>query len=96
MFFRDASGRLCFEIHDADSMEYESVVNRLVRRLHLKPLGELVVGFDEMFRDYSDGQHTIGLEWDCWSGFLVVARTPDAEVLVVESAKQLRKIRRFR
>lgn len=63
-FFRDASGRLTFEIADLDAASYTVTCEEIVRKFDLRPESDLIVGLDEMFRDYSDGKHLIGMEWD--------------------------------
>ncbi|EGF28968.1 hypothetical protein RBWH47_02625 [Rhodopirellula baltica WH47] len=81
-FLRDASNRLCFEMFDVDSMDYPAFAARVVARFDLIPAGDLIAGLDEVFRDYTDGNCTVGLEWDNWSGFIVTAKSPNAEPLV--------------
>ncbi|NUN03967.1 MAG: hypothetical protein HUU41_22915 [Bryobacteraceae bacterium] len=81
-FSRDASNRLSFEMFDVDALDYPRLAARVVEHFDLTPSSELIVGLDEMFRDYSDGACTVGLEWDNWSGFIVVAKTQNAEPLV--------------
>ena len=81
-FYRDSSSRLCFEIHDADSLQYPELAATVASQFNLTPVGELIMGLDEMFRDYTDGSLRIGLDWDHWSGFIVVAKTPESEPLV--------------
>ena len=80
-FHRDASNRLCYEIHDADSLQYPELSATVASEFNLTPVGDLITGHDEMFRDYTDGSFHIGLEWDNWSGFIVVAKTPESEPL---------------
>lgn len=82
LFLRDASNRLCFEMFDVDSLDYPGLAARVVEQFRLKPSSGLIVGLDAMFREYSDGACTVGLEWDNWSGFIVVAKTQNAEPLV--------------
>jgi hypothetical protein len=81
-FSRDASDRLTFEVHSLNADQYARTCKRISREFSLQPATELVVGPDEMFRDYTDGTRTVGLEWDNWSGFIVVAKEPDSESLV--------------
>lgn len=88
-FHRDASNRLTYEVFDLESSWYAATCNRIANRFGLSPAGELIVGLDEMFRDYTDGQYVIGLEWDNWSGFIVVAKNADAEDLVRSIAEYL-------
>ena len=82
VFHRDDSDRLCFEIHAVASLEYANMATAVAKRFELKPMGDLVVGLDEMFRDYTDRCSIVGLEWDIWSGFIVVAKTLESETLV--------------
>ena len=81
-FHRDASNRLCFEIHDADSLQYPEFAATIASHFNLAPIGDLAIGLDQMFRDYTDGSSRIGLDWDNWSGFIVVAKSPESESLV--------------
>ena len=81
-FHRDASNRLCYEIHDTDSLQYPELAATVASEFNLIAVGDLITGVDEMFRDYTDGSLCIGLDWDIWSGFSVVAKTPESEPLV--------------
>ena len=81
-FHRDANNRLCFEIHDADSLQYPELAATVASEFNLTPVGDLIMGLDQMFRDYTDGDLCIGLDWDNWSGFIVVAKTPESEPLI--------------
>ena len=81
-FHRDASNRLSFEIHDADPLQYPELAATVASQFNLTPVGDLIVGLDEMFHDYTDGSLCIGLDWDNWSGFIVVAKSPESESLV--------------
>jgi hypothetical protein len=81
-FSRDASDRLTFEVYSLNADRYAQTCKRIARKFRLQPATELVVGLDEMFRDYTDGTRIVGLEWDNWSGFVVVAKEPDSESLV--------------
>lgn len=88
-FHRDASNRLAYEIFDLNSDAYAKVCNDIVRQFDLSPASELVTGLDEISRDYSDGRGVVGLEWDNWSGFIVVAKNFEAEALVRSIAQFL-------
>lgn len=89
IFHRDASNRLTFEIYKVESDRYPQLCRELATAFDLQPASELIVGLDEMFRDFSDGIHTVGLEWDIWSGFIVVAKDPESEQLVRQIAAHL-------
>ncbi|MCA9179071.1 MAG: hypothetical protein KDB14_31625 [Planctomycetales bacterium] len=88
-FCRDASGRLCVELHAVDSLQYPDYATRIADHFGLVPVGDLVVGFDEMFRDYTDEVATVGIEWDFWSGLIIVAKTDASEPLVHRIAEYL-------
>ena len=88
-FHRDASGRLCFEIHDIDSLDYPYYAKRTAKEFGLNPVGELMIGPDAMFQDYTDDISVIGIEWDVWSGLIVVAKNQQSEGLVARVADYL-------
>jgi hypothetical protein len=72
----------------ADS--YWAVCNDLMVALQLVPVGTLVTDFMAIvFQDYRRDSQVIGLEWDNWSGFIVVAKTPESEPLVHSVAEWL-------
>jgi hypothetical protein len=82
-FHRDASGRLTFEMFSVPGDSYQAICNELVAALLLVPLGTPVSDFlSIVFQDYGRGSQVVGLEWDNWSGFIVVAKTPESEPLV--------------
>jgi hypothetical protein len=81
-FSRDASGRLTYEISNVGARSYAEVCRKVIDEFRLTATSDFVLGLDAMFRDYTDGAVTIGLEWDIWSGFIVTAKQPDAESLV--------------
>lgn len=81
-FHRDASNRLCFEIHAVESQQYPELAATVASQFNLTPAGDVVVGPDQMFRDYTNASALIGLDWDIWSGVIVVAKTPGSEPFV--------------
>jgi hypothetical protein len=83
-FYRDASGRLTFELSTLPAEEYGRVSRALASVLHLRAVGRIVESVDVVFQDYQRDEATIGLEWDNWTGFTVVAKDPAAESLVLE------------
>ncbi len=87
-FYRDASNRLTAWI-DVDVASYNHLVARVVDRFGLSAASDRLVGFDEAFRDFRLGELLVGLEWDIWSGFQVVAKSPQSEPLVERIAQFL-------
>lgn len=89
-FHRDASGRLTFEMFSVPAGNYPAVCSDLVGALQLVPVGSLVSDFlSTVFQDYERGSQVVGLEWDNWSGFIVVAKTVESESLVQAIAEWL-------
>ncbi len=79
---RDASKRLTYEIYPFDSEDYAKICQQLIKEFALEPIDKIVVGLDEIFQEYRCGNTIVGLEWDIWSGFAVVAKTQESEELV--------------
>lgn len=89
-FHRDASGRLTFEMFNIPGEAYSTICQEVATALQLEPMGTLVTDFaSTLFQDYRRGSQVVGLEWDNWSGFIVVAKTPESEPLVEAIAEWL-------
>jgi len=89
-FHVDASGRLTFEMFNVPGASYAEICRELCDALKLTPVGDVVTDFGStIFQDYRQDSKVVGLEWDNWSGFIVVAKTPDSEQLVREIAEWL-------
>jgi hypothetical protein len=86
---RDANDRLVASLPEVPATEYGQLAAAVAGRFRLAALGDSVVGLDEVFRDYGRGSKRIGIEWDNWSGFIVVAKTPESEPLVEGIARYL-------
>lgn len=89
-FWRDASGRLAFDVFRIEASEYPAACGEIADAFNLKPDESPAVGPDQMFCDFRRGEQVIALEWDNWMGFMVVAKTADSEPLVREIAAWLR------
>ncbi len=83
-FGRDFSGRLTLDRAGIDSLQYPEICRAIAEAFGLVPEGELVVGPDQMFRDYRKGDQVVSIDWDIWMEFMVVAKTESAEPLVKE------------
>ena len=79
---RDTSQRLVYEIYPFDNEDYAKTCQQLIKEFSLEPIGEVIVGWDEVFQDYRHGEIVVSLEWDIWSGFAVVAKNRESEELV--------------
>ncbi len=83
-FSRDASDRLCYEVLDLELQLYLIVRKKITREFNLIPFGITIRTSDAVFKTYIQGFKRIGIEWDIWSGFIVVAKNKRAEPLVRE------------
>ena len=88
-FGRDASGRLTFDLPGLEAADYPAVSRGVVDAFALTPDNPLVVGLNEMFADFRRGEQVIGLEWDIWMGFTVVAKSEASTPLVRDIAAWL-------
>ena len=88
-FWRDASGRLTFDQTGIESTQYPALCRALADAFSLLPDGDFVVGPDQIFWDFRRGDQIIGMDWDVWMAFMVVAKTPSAEPLVREMGSWL-------
>jgi hypothetical protein len=89
-FWRDASGRLTFGMFRPPADSYLAVRDSIVTTFHLSPHNALVSnGVDIVFQDFQRGDQIVGLEWDNWTGFTLVAKNPASETLVQDIATWL-------
>ena len=89
-FYRDASGRLTFEMFRISIQSYPSICSAVVANFKLVPNNALITnGYDIVFQDYSCADQVVGLEWDNWTGFTVVAKSQGSESLVQDIAAWL-------
>lgn len=89
-FHRDASGRLTFEMFNVPADSYRVICSEFAAAFHLEPFGRLtsdLLGL--VFQEYRCGSQVVGLEWDNWSGFIVVAKAPESAPLVQAIAQWL-------
>tara|TARA_R110002111_G_scaffold262504_1_gene338852 strand:- start:6941 stop:7165 length:225 start_codon:yes stop_codon:yes gene_type:complete len=61
---------------------YQQITQIVVNQFQLAPVGEPASGPDKLFQEFQHQRKVIGLEWDFWSGYSVVAKTESAEKLV--------------
>lgn len=60
--WRDASGRLTFDLPDVEAADYPALCGAVATALGMTPIGELVVGPDQMFWDFGRGDQVVGLD----------------------------------
>jgi len=88
-FWRDASNRLVFEMSRMPARCYADVRNDRSEAPGLIPENEVVIVMEASFQNFRRGDAIVGLEWDIWTGFIVVASVIEAEGLVCEIANYL-------
>ena len=87
--WRDASGRLTYDLPSVAAADYPATCRAVADALGLAPVGELVVGPEQMFWDFGRGGQVVGLDWDNWFGFMAVAKSAASEPLVAGIAAWL-------
>src|SRR6478736_3158589 len=88
-FIRDASGRLTFHASGMSAENYPSLCREIVSAFGLIADCGPLVGPEQIFWDCRRSEQMIGLDWDIWMGFMIVAKTVDAEPLVRAIAASL-------
>lgn len=88
-FQRDASGRLTFNLFRVSCGSYRVICEAVAAAFGLSPETSLTDGPDVVFQDYRLCDQIVGLEWDNWAGFTVVAKNPASESLVRDIATWL-------
>ncbi len=79
-FWRNASDQLTFGMSDVPADDYKAVCVAVAKEFHLTEHTLRVLnGYDIVFQDYRLDDKIVGLEWDNWTGFTVVAQVPTAE-----------------
>jgi len=81
---RDSTKRLTVEIFNIEIKDYIFLTAKISEKFNLIPSSQFVHGFDETFQDYTNKEYIIGLEWDIWSGYRIVAKDTKSEKLVNE------------
>lgn len=79
---KDASGRTTIEILEWPAAQYPHLRDAIAKKFALAPKMELVQTHDVVAQDFEQGTAIVGIEWDIWSGFCVVAKTACAKDLV--------------
>lgn len=79
---RDASHRLTIQFFEIEADMYQKITQIVVDQFQLEPVGEQLSSPDVLFQEFLYQRKMVGLEWDIWSGYIVVAKTKSAEKLV--------------
>jgi hypothetical protein len=85
--WRDSSGRLTFDQPGVTAHDYPRLCRMIADAFELAPVGEIVIGMDQMFWDFKNGHLVVSLDWDIWMDFMVVAKSVASEPLVIDIAQ---------
>jgi hypothetical protein len=88
-FCKAANGRQCYEIDKATPEFIYVAANFLVQKFGFSEPKKPIVGLDEVLTECSKEQLKLLLGWDNWSGFYVLADTPDTDAVVNEFGRYL-------
>jgi len=86
---RDASNRLTYDFDNIEADSYREVTEAVVEKFGLTVASGKIADYDVAFQDFKQGNLVVGLEWDNWSGYTVVAKRTIAEPLVKEIASYI-------
>jgi len=92
-FWRDASERLTFGVRRVSAEEYPAVCRAIADAFRLAPEGEPIIGPDQMYWDFRLVDQLVGMDWDIWMEFMVVAKSAASEPLVRDIAAWLESSR---
>ena len=84
-FRRDTSNRLTFEMSRVAAADYPTVSQAVATAFSLTPdPATFLAGLDLVSMHFRRGDCAVELAWENWTGFMVIAKTPDADLLVRE------------
>jgi hypothetical protein len=86
---RDASNRLTYDFDSIEADSYREVTEAVAEKFGLTTASGKIGEYDVAFQDFKQGNLVIGLEWDNWSGYTVVAKRTIAEPLAKEIASYI-------
>jgi len=83
---RNSSQKLTIELFDISRKNYPFLSSLIANNFNLIPSNNLIDSFDEIFQTYTNTnkKYTINLEWDNWSGYIIVAKDIESEKLINE------------
>lgn len=87
--WRDNSGRLTVDHSGITAEQYPAVCRQLADTFGLTPLGDIIIGPEQMFWNFQRDGQVVGLDWDIWLEFIAVAQSPASEPLVAKIAEWL-------
>jgi hypothetical protein len=88
-FWRDSSERLTFDIPGVAATDYSALCRSIAESLGLTATSDILIGPEQMFWDFHRGDQVVGLDWDSWMGFMVVAKLGASDPLLRDIAAWL-------
>jgi hypothetical protein len=83
-FCKAANGRQCYEIDQATPEFIYEAANILIQKFGFSEPKRPVVGLDEVITECAKDERKLFLGWDNWSGFYVLANSPEDDDFVKE------------
>ncbi len=87
--WRDASGRLTFDLASVEAADYPAACRAVADNFALASDGAPVIGPEQLYWAFRRAEQEVGFDWDIWMGFMVVAKSEAAESLVRDIAAWL-------
>ena len=83
---RNSNHRLTIELFSISRKNYSFLSSLLEKNFNLVASDNLIDSFDEIFQTYTstNKKYNINLEWDNWSGYIIVANDIESEKLINE------------
>ena len=85
---QNGSGRASYEVFEAE-VNFLSEFSKVLEGLGFATYRQPIVGLDEVFLDYTNGDVRLTIGWDNWSGCFVFAWEPEGDPFVIEAGRQI-------
>ena len=85
---KNASGRACYAVFDAE-VDFLTDLSKVLEGLGFAEYRPPIVGFDEVYLDFKNGDVRLTIGWDHWSSCFVFAWEPEGDPFVIEAGRQI-------
>ena len=87
-YTKDASGRAGYEVFEAE-VDFLTEFSKVLEGLGFAEQRPPIVGLDQVFLDFTNGDVRLTIGWDNWSGCFVFAWEAEGDPLVIEAGRQI-------
>ena len=84
---KNASGRASYEVEA--EVDFLSEFSKVLEGLGFAKYRPPIVGLDQVFLDFKNGDVRLTIGWDNWSGCFVFAWEPEGDPFVIEAGRQI-------